>query len=56
MNNEIETVRMTLKDARKLGIRWGEICEITGGNEWAVNEGMLDEDDFIDVPIILIKK
>jgi len=29
---------------------WDEYCRITGTNVWAVNEGLLRSDEFVDVP------
>ncbi len=55
MSMEEPTVKMFLKDAQKLNISWGDICDVTGGNFYAVKEGLLDEDDLIDVPISLIQ-
>ena len=50
----IETVKMSVADAEKLGISWSDICEITGGNVWAVNEGM-SKDEIVDVPVKLLR-
>ena len=52
---ENDTVRMSLRDAEKLGIYWGAICDVTGGNRYAINEGLLNDDDMIDVPVKLIR-
>lgn len=52
---EDETIKMYLKDAKKLGIDWSDICGVTGGNIYAIREGLLLEDDMVDVPISLLK-
>ncbi len=30
--------------------RWSEFCKASGTNEWAVNEGLLSENDEVDIP------
>ena len=52
---EQETISISLKDAEKLGLSWGDIADAMGYNFYAVKEGMLDRDDIIKVPVKLIK-
>lgn len=35
---------------------WDEYCNITGTNEWAVNEGLLSKNDTVEITISKAKK
>lgn len=49
-----KTIRINIKNAMSLGIQWVDICNYTGLNEWALNEGY-DENNTIEIPIEWIK-
>lgn len=55
LSMDVKTVTISLRDAETLGISWSDICEVTGGNVYAIKEGLLRDDDMIKVPISLIK-
>lgn len=42
---------ITIKELKECGIDWSDVCRVTGGNEWAINEGLLDEDSSIELTI-----
>ena len=44
-------MKITFLEAQELGI-WQQIAEISGINEWAVNEGLLDENEILDVEVL----
>jgi hypothetical protein len=55
--SDVETVKMTLDDTRKLGLSWyPDLYEHNGGNDWAVNEGLVRENDMVEVPVSLLKR
>lgn len=37
-----------VKDLLDLGL-WCEYCEIYNKNEWAVNEGLIDTDEYVEI-------
>lgn len=41
-------ISITAGEAMDKGI-WMEICELTGLNDWAINEGLMHRDDTIDL-------
>lgn len=43
-------MKITFSEAQKLGI-WDKVCELTGINIWAVNEGLLNPDEIIEVKL-----
>ena len=43
------------KELTRIGT-WSKFCEVTGTNEWAVNEGLLDKDDPITISFEQLKK
>ena len=47
-------MKITFREAQTLGI-WEMICDQTGMNPWAVNEGLLDPDEVLDVEIKEVK-
>lgn len=42
-------IKMTASELIDAGY-WDEYCEITGTTVWAVNEGLMDGDEEIEVP------
>jgi hypothetical protein len=49
-------MHITISELRQCGITWPDICRITGGNEWALKEGLLQEDSSIELSIETAKK
>lgn len=43
------TVTMTASEILEKGL-WEKYCELTGTNEWALNEGLMDEDEELVLP------
>ena len=43
-------MKITFREAQQLGI-WDKICDLTGINPWAVNEGQLDEHEELEVKV-----
>ena len=43
-------MKITPSEALKLGI-WEKICELSGLNPWAVNEGLLNENEELEVKV-----
>jgi hypothetical protein len=48
-----ETIKLSISDMLKLGVKWVDYCEATDSNVYALREG-LDEDTIVDCPIELI--
>ncbi len=44
-------MRITIAELRQIGITWSDVCRVTGGNEWAFNEGQLGEDSEVDLSV-----
>ena len=42
------TFKVTVEEIFNRGL-WYETCEVTGINEWAVNEGLISNDDIISL-------
>lgn len=43
-------VKIKAGDLIALGL-WLKYCDITGTNEWAINEGLIDSDKYLSVTI-----
>jgi len=43
-------MQMTARELFDLG-KWGEYCDLTDKNVWAVNEGIIDEDDLLPITV-----
>lgn len=41
-------MKITVREIFDMGL-WEEFCEITGTNEWAVNEGLVDYDEEMEI-------
>jgi len=43
-------MKITPKEAMSLGI-WDKVCELSGINVWALNEGLIDENKELEIEI-----
>ena len=43
-------MKITPREAFELGI-WEKICELGEINEWAINEGLLDDNEVLDIDV-----
>ncbi len=48
-------IKATARDILDAGL-WGEYCEATGTNEWALNEGLIDSDEYLSLPTAIARK
>jgi len=44
---ERDKMKITVREIFKLGL-WNKYCEENGINEWAVNEGLMSEDEVVE--------
>jgi len=47
-------MKITPREALLLGI-WGEVADVKGINVWAIKEGLIDEDEEIEITVEQIK-
>ena len=43
-------------ELRDIGVDWMEYCELTGTNEWARNEGLMSNEDSINLTSEQLRK
>ena len=49
-------MQIKVKETEELGIDWTNLCEVTGINLYAKNEGLADDDDYLDVSVSELKE
>lgn len=50
----METIKMKWGKARELGISWMDVAEKMNYNEYAMNEGMIDDDSVVEIPMAMV--
>lgn len=50
----METIKIKWSKASELGIRWADVAEKMNYDRYAMKEGLVTDDSYIDVPMTMV--